>query len=110
MLTLRNLTRIETGPNWCRTTLPTGDEVFARPNADSPAMAEKLGYDTDVELMTAHHDALHSLLADMLGLTASRSLMHVAGCWPDGPDVWAEEDAVLAVQRYARLIEWEGIV
>jgi hypothetical protein len=106
---LVNGTEIIVGPDWCLTRLPCGREVHAHPNAESPAMAERLGYGQDVAAMTRHHDALHSMLCCMLGMTASHSLMLVAGCESDATLAALEEDAVLAVQRFARAAGWEGV-
>ena len=96
---LANGTRIDTGIDWCRTTLPNGKEVPAEPNAESPAMAERLGYGGDVAQMTREHDALHAIVTDAIGLPFSISLMLVAG--EDVPAELAalEEDAILKLQE-----------
>lgn len=106
---LRNATEIRTGPGWCMTTLPNGRTIEAYPNAESGTMAERLGYGSDVAAMMRHHDALHSLLCDMLGMTASPALMSVAGCESDARLVALEESAVLAVQEFAHAAGWLGI-
>ena len=99
---LANGTRIERGRGWCCVTLPNGKAVHARPDADSPRMAEALGYGADVDRMTHDHDALHALLTDWLGLPYSFSLMAAAG-EPIDPALAAEEEAaVLALQRFVR--------
>lgn len=96
---LGNGTDILIGPDWVVTTLPNGMLVHARPNDDSPRMARRLGYGTDVAAMTRDHDPLHSALSDWLGMPFSYSLMQAAGCDVCPALAALEENAVLAVQE-----------
>lgn len=107
---LSNGTLITVGPSWAVVTLPTGEEVHAHPSPASPAMAERLGYGDDVAAMTRDHDPLHARLTDWLGLPHSFSLRFAAGVDPDSELAGAEEDAVLAVQRFRRLCIARGIL
>lgn len=86
--------------DWAETTLPDGRQVSARPNDESPAMAERLGYGADVAAMTRHHDPLHARLCEWMGLPTSYSLSAALG--DDVGDLaWLEEAAVLALQAFA---------
>lgn len=106
---LANGTRILVGDGWAVTTLPNGREVHAHPNADSPRMARELGYGDDVAAMTREHDPLHAWLTDQLGMPHSVSLMGAAGCEVDAELATLEEEAVLAVQRFARAARNRGL-
>ena len=97
---LANGTRITIGPDWVRTVLPTGAEVHASYDPDSPRMARRLGYGDDWEAMTREHDPLHSRLCDFLGMPFSYSLMQAAGADVCPQLAALEEDAVLAVQEF----------
>lgn len=98
ILHLRNGTRIVRGPDWCRTRLPCGAEVFACPEARTPAIAENMG--CSVAELTRDHDALHSIaLGEWLGQPFSYSLMKAAGQPVDPKIAELEEHAVMAIQR-----------
>lgn len=94
------------------TTLPDGRTIQAAPQAgeDYAATARRLGYGADVLAMCHEHDALHAALAALLGLPVSPVLSTVAGV-PIGDAVQhgLEEDAVLAVTRWARSLGVEFI-
>ena len=66
--------------------------------------AEWMGYET-TEAMDAVHDKLHEFLCQMFGVH-SYSLMEAEGIElsdEDKPLAWAEENAVLHVQRWLRM-------
>ena len=84
--------RIRLGPDWAIVQLPNGRIVRARPNADSAASAEALGFGDDVAQLTRTHDPIHAILCNLFDVP-SHSLMMAAGC---------EHDAVLRVQKWAR--------
>lgn len=86
-----------------RTTLPDGAEVVAapEPTASYRAQAERLGYGTDSMRMCVDHEVLHSALAAWLGLSESPTLGRVARGQGDSDLTGMEEDAVLALQRFA---------
>ena len=93
------------GKAWVVTRYPDGTEVHAHPNhrPDDEARAEALGY-ADVEEMTLDHDPLHTRLAVALGLPHSPTLWGLAHGEPADPIVaGAEEEMVLAAQRFLRL-------
>ena len=99
----RNGTVVRIFETWAETVLPGGQVVYATPQ-HTPEQAETardLGYGDDVDAMTRDHDALHSALCDWLGLPASFSMMDAAGLLheADRPKAWAEESAVLALQK-----------
>jgi len=91
----------------CVTTLPNGRVIHAAPQLgpDYLRTAQLHGYGADVMAMCHEHDAMHAALAAFLGLTVSPVLSTVAGA-PVGDAVehGLEEDAVLAVTRWARSI------
>lgn len=96
-----NGTSVLLGGDHVITVLSTGERIPAYPNSDSAAMAETLGYGDDVAAMTRHHDPLHTYLANLVHGGESHALRHVAGAQENGPLVWLEEQAVLALQAYA---------
>lgn len=63
--------------------------------------AKRLGYPT-AAAMNRDHDLLHSMLAHWLGLPHSPTLWDVAHGKPGTELHTIEEDAVLAVQRFAQ--------
>lgn len=90
-------------PTWVETDIPGLQTLHACPMVEQGATAERLGYGGDIDAMTRDHDFLHCLLADSLGLDASFSLTLAAGGAADPALAEAEEDAVLALQRFAKL-------
>lgn len=104
---LRNGTVVEILPDGTRVTLPSGEVVPGAPHntASYRDTAQRLGYGGDVLALCHDHDPLHCLLADWLGLPGSYSLKHAAGTLDpaDRDKADAEEDAVLAVQRFIRI-------
>lgn len=86
------------------TRYPGIGDVPARPQDDDEyrARAAALGYGDDTLAMSRDHEMVHHILAAVLGLPYSPTLMGVATgrfC-----EHWqAEEAAVLGVQRFARL-------
>lgn len=99
-VTLPNGTRFIVGHDWCRTILPTGAEVMACGNADSPRMARRLGYGADVAALTREHDPLHNTIAAMLGMPWYYSLMQASGADVCPHLAALEEQAVLCVQEF----------
>lgn len=92
---------VELHDGWTVTKLPNGREVHAL-HAEQPgqaATAARLG--CSVEDMNRTHDLIHSLLAHALGLECSPALGAVAASLPSTALHAAEEEAVLAVQRFA---------
>ena len=94
--------------SWARSevTLPSGKIIFgvAQDVHSYREQAARLGYSDDVHLMTAHHDPLHAILADLFGAPASFSMAYAAGELTKD-EVWKghlEEQAVLACQEYMR--------
>lgn len=82
-----------------------GLDVPARAHATPEYRRRALehGYGGDVDLMSREHEAAHHLLARLLGLAHSPTLMGVVA----RPHWWGwqkEEGAVLALQRYARAV------
>ncbi|WP_424139884.1 hypothetical protein [Roseomonas chloroacetimidivorans] len=91
----------------CTTTLPCGRVIHAapQPGADYAETARRLGYGPDVLGMCHDHDAAHAALAHLLGLPVSPVLSTVAGISVHGPvEHGLEEDAVMAIQRFARTV------
>jgi hypothetical protein len=88
-----------------RTVLPDGSIVLAvaHDTAEYAATAARLGYGADVEKLNRDHDIVHSLLAHWLGLPASPALSGAAREAEGTELTGAEEDAVMAIQRFANL-------
>lgn len=93
-------------------TLPSGAVVTGYPqgNDHQAEVARRLGYGDDVLAMVLDHDPLHARLCEWLGLPASFTLRSAAGELPDdlASLAEAEEEAVIAVQRFARLAAVEA--
>lgn len=89
---------------YLRTILPTGEIVHAIAHHDESyaATARRLGY-LDVEMLNRDHDLVHSLLAHWLGMPCSPALQAAASGARDTELTGAEEDAVMAIQRFANL-------
>jgi hypothetical protein len=96
-------TTIEFKADYAITTLPGGHRIVAAPQDDAAyrATALRLGYGGDTLRMMREHEAAHSALCHWLGLPESPTLRVVAG--DEGPTDLSnlEEDAVLALQRFA---------
>lgn len=85
------------------TTLPDGSRVTATHDEQEgqAALAAELGY-AGAREMNREHDAIHSLLAHMLGLHASPTLSGVASKRYFAG--WREEEAaVFALARFAKV-------
>jgi hypothetical protein len=106
---LCNGTRVEILDSGTRITLPCGAVVPGAPHdtAEYRAAAQRLGYGTDTLAMCRAHDPWHALLCAWLGLPTSYSLKQAAGqgCPEEDALAAAEEDAVLALQRFARMAD-----
>lgn len=94
---LRNGTELRIYETWVETDLPDGRTIYAVPREDQIEIASELGYEGDVVALTLDHDPLHSLLCDWLGLPYSYALAE-----PGTELAGLEEEAVLAVQKFAR--------
>jgi len=91
---------------WTEITLNSGAELSI-PWTEQPGQAEeaaKLGYASAVDL-NRDHDAVHVLVAHMLGLPDSGPLSYAAG-GPIDPHWYLEEAIVFAVQRYIAAKGW----
>lgn len=88
---------------WVETDIPGLPTLHACPMVEQEDTAAALGYTGDVDALTRDHDFLHAWLADVLGLDASFSLTLAAGGAVDPDIAAAEEAAVMAMQRFARL-------
>jgi len=88
-----------------RVVLPCGRAIVGYPHntEEYRRTARRLGYDDDVMAMCADHDPLHQALARFLGIDDSQALLEAAGLPCDHNIALAEEDAVMAVQRYMRM-------
>lgn len=100
---LYGATQFTFGDGWAKTTFPDGSSVpaFPEPTASYVATAERLGYGTDIARMCVEHELVHNWLCHVLGLPHSPALFGVAH---GGDADWRhalEEDAVMAVQRFA---------
>jgi hypothetical protein len=95
--------------NWMGVTTWMGDgkRVLACPE-DTPdyrATALRLGYGSDTLAMCRDHEMLHNWLCDALGLRESLVMRALAnGESADGELLGLEEEAVMAVQRFARAV------
>jgi|SRR6185503_4677262 len=91
--------------NGSRVVLSCGHVIVGAPHGTEEyrRTAKRLGYDDDIAGMCADHDPLHQALAIWLSIGDSHSLREAAGLTCDHNLAIAEEDAVLAVQRYMRL-------
>jgi hypothetical protein len=93
----------EVWPDSLRTILPDGSQVTAAPE-DTAAYRERarlMGYGDDTFRMSLDHELAHSLVADLLGLDESPALLRVAHGEGPTAETNLEEDAVLALQRFA---------
>lgn len=105
-------TRVIHLENGTFTTLPNGHAIAASPeDTDSyRATAKATGYGDDTGAMCRDHDYLHAALADLLGLPHSPALMGAAMGEDINDLTGAEEDAVLAIQRFWNLARQTGEV
>jgi hypothetical protein len=97
-------TVFEVWPYGCRAILPDGAEAQGAPQdtAEYRARAAALGYGGDTLSSCRDHDLLHAALCAWLGLPESPVLRHSAEGRGASDLTNLEEDAVLAVQRFAR--------
>lgn len=104
-------TTVEVMSGWVRTTLPDGTEVRAHPNYghEDVARARSLGYQGDVWGMTLDHDRMHAQLATALGLKESPALRATA-LGQASELTGAEEEMVLAAQRFVNLCRKAGLL
>lgn len=102
---LRNGTLIECLAVGSRVTLPDGAVVEGAPHDTDAyrATSERLGYGDDTLQLCRDHDPLHAIVAAVFGLGASYSLAVAAGLRPADALSSAEEEVVLAVQKFVRL-------
>jgi hypothetical protein len=95
--------------NYCdgdlTTTLPHGGVVHAvaQDTEEYAAMAIRLGY-PDIQSLNRDHDLVHSLLAYWLGLPCSPALQSAFSGEGIDKVTGAEEDAVLAIQKFANRV------
>ncbi|MGD9613829.1 MAG: hypothetical protein AB7H90_01380 [Alphaproteobacteria bacterium] len=103
--TLANGSIIEVLPTGSRVTLSTGEAVYGEPHDTESyrQTARDLGYGDDVLSMAKDHDPLHAWLAAALGLPDSPALRSAIGLEPASEVTAAEEQAVMAIQRFCRL-------
>lgn len=102
------VTRIVPHEDHTEVILPSGARVIGYPQDDPThqrEVARRLGYEEDVLAMVLDHDPLHVYLSGWLGFT-SYSMRLKAGELSSEETFLAEaeEEAVLAVQRLARLV------
>lgn len=104
-------TVVEIFDGWVRTTLPDGTEIHAHPRhgVEDVARAHSLGYAGDVWAMTRDHDRFHALLAHALDLEESPALRQSA-LGQESELAGAEEEVVLALQRFVNLCRAAGML
>lgn len=95
---------------WIETVLPGGAVVHAHPNygPEDHERARALGYQGDVWGMTLDHDHMHVRLCHALGLKESPALRQ-ATRGESSELAGAEEEMVLAAQRFVNLCRKEGL-
>ena len=88
-----------------RVTLASGTVVVGCPHdtEEYRATAASLGYGDDTVAMCRDHDPLHQALCSWLGVGESFALRCAAGERREDELSAAEEAAVMAVQRFAKL-------
>lgn len=95
-------TKIKVCNGYTQIVLPSGQTVCglhaAQPGQEETAA--RIG--CSVELMNKTHDVIHVLLAEMIGLEFSPLLQRVADGLPADELRDLEEDAVIAIQRFAQ--------
>lgn len=106
MIRLRNGTLVERDAEGSRVTLPCGATVLGHPHSTGcyRATAERLGYGADVTAMALDHDPLHCIMTDFLGLPYSFGLMCAAGLRDEDEISSAEEEFILAAQKFVRMV------
>lgn len=107
---LQNGSAISVDPQGSTVMLPGGHVVIGRPHDTDAyrASAAALGYGADTLQMCREHDPLHAALCDWLGIESSYSLRLAAGqplVATEARLAMLEEDAVMAVQKFARAVE-----
>src|SRR4051812_10145900 len=97
----------ETTEHGTKIVLPTGQVVHGVPQDtdDYRATAERLGYGDDLLAMCRDHDVLHCRLCAWLKIPTSYCMRDAAGILPEAERALAdaEEEAVMAVQRFMRM-------
>lgn len=92
------------------TLLPDGRVLAAHPQTDGAYLlkAVELGYHGDTAAMCREHDYLHAKLCHALGLPCSPALAAAVRGMPVDDLTGAEEDLILAAQRFLNLYRnWE---
>lgn len=94
-------TTVDIGINWTFTRLPDGSMVHAdhAPQPGQEETARELGMSVDE--LNRTHDLTHVIIAHVLGLEVSPALHAVAHGLPSTPLHALEEQATLAIQRFA---------
>lgn len=103
-------TKIKIHNGYTEITLPSGQVVFGwhSEQAGQAETAARIG--CSIELMNQTHDVVHVLLSEMIGLECSPLLQRVADGLPANELRDLEEDAVIAVQRFAHAVgKLEGL-
>lgn len=101
---LRDGTEITASNDWsCVDRGAYSVSALSRPDQIETAIS--LGYGSDIDAMTRDHDAFHAILACSLGVAGgSYALRHAAGRKTDPLRATCEEGAVMALQRYCRVL------
>lgn len=94
-----------------RVVLADGREIIAAPEKtkEYEERARSLGYKSGLA-MCQDHDWMHCILANALGMKQSPALTRAADSLPINELAGAEEDAVLAIQRFLNLWRKENEV
>jgi hypothetical protein len=102
---------------WLEIQLPDGRHFSACPetNLEYECRARSLGYvmpdgNADIWGMCRDHDRLHARIAELFGLSCSPALDRSPSNLPPNEVTDAEEQLVIAWQRYANVLKREGIV
>lgn len=94
-------TTVEIHDGWSVTRFADGEELHAL-HGEQPGQAEVAKWlGMSVERMNVTHDIAHSLLCHLLGLPHSGSLRAAATRSKPRDVDWIEEEAVLALQKFA---------
>lgn len=98
-------TRVTVSSDGSVTVLPDGMRLVARPEPTGSYLMQsmRLGYGTDTARMCREHDYLHAKLCHALGLPCSPALAAAARGLPIDALTGAEEDLVLAAQKFLNL-------
>src|SRR3954462_15003170 len=110
-------TRIVEFDGWLEIQLPDGRRFRAIPedNPEYRARAVSLGYvkpngEVDTWGMCRDHDRIHARIAELFGLSCSPALDRSPSNLPPNEVTDAEEQLVIAWQRYANVLKREGII